>query len=256
VLYTLQIDNVLRASARSRIVRIGLGNREFTFHAGQAIKIANHRDDRRRAYSITASPAEVRRAEAFELLIGVDSEGRAGPHLSLTVGTQVDVEGPLGDFILPDPADCERLVFVAGGTGIAPVRSMLRHALSGPKQITVIYSARTADDFPYGDELRALASAGRIDFRPFVTRSAPPAEWGGGIGRITTTDLEAAVQGPALYVLCGPLPMVQRVHSSLLSLGTPSHRILMEQWCRSAQSNAVVTASNLKGLCRHTACTR
>jgi ferredoxin-NADP reductase len=232
VLYTLRIKEVIPGSRRARIVRIALDGREFKFRAGQSVRVANHGDDRRRTYSLSVSPADVRRDGLLELLVGVDDVGRPGPHLTLDAGTAVDVEGPIGDFALPDLDDCERVVFIAGGTGIAPLRGMLREAVSGSKQIAVIYSARTPTDFAYGDELSQLAASGRIELTRTITRDPEAIPWQQLRGRITVADLGASDPRPARYVICGPVSMVREVHALLESTGTPTHRILIEEWCR------------------------
>ena len=103
----------------------------------------------------------------------------------------VDVEGPVGSFTFP-PAPAEhRFLFVAGGTGIAPLRAMLHEALArpAPTQISVIYSARTPNEFAYGPELRALAAAGRLSLWQTVTREAEE-HWDGAQGRIALGHLE------------------------------------------------------------------
>ena len=81
----------------------------------------------------------------------------------------VDVEGPLGSFTFPAAPDERRFVFIAGGTGIAPLRAMLRHALHAAAiaRSACFYSARTPDEFAYEDEFRdagataAASSCGR-----------------------------------------------------------------------------------------------
>lgn len=118
----------------------------FDYPAGQAVLIATHGGEGRRPYSIAAAPEDTRRF--LELLVGVDADGVPEPHLTLDAGALVDVEGPIGTFTFPvDPPE-RRFVFIAGGTGIAPLRAMLRHAQGLPHEnIGVFYSARTPDDF-------------------------------------------------------------------------------------------------------------
>src|SRR4030095_2460686 len=99
--------------------------------------------------------------------------GRPGEHLSLEPGADVDVEGPLGTFTFPEWPTERNFVFIAGGTGIAPLRSMLRHVIFGPIRagsVGRLYSARTPDEFAYEDEFHALASTGVIELRLTVTR--------------------------------------------------------------------------------------
>src|SRR5688500_19470024 len=88
------------------------------------------------------------------------------------VGTLVDVDGPLGTFIVPEGPAQPRLLFVAGGTGIAPLRAMLDHVLrrQPSRDVSVLYSARRGDEFAFIGELRALAERKRIVLQLPVTR--------------------------------------------------------------------------------------
>src|SRR5262245_36886244 len=147
--------------------------------------IASHGAEARRPYSIASAPEDARRDDFVELLIGVNDEGVPGPHLTLDPGALIDVEGPLGAFTFPPAPEETRFVFIAGGTGIAPLRAMLRHALHEPhRHIGVLYSARTPGEFAYEGELQSLARAGRIELRQTVTRDVAPTDWDGRRGRI------------------------------------------------------------------------
>src|SRR4029077_8788469 len=129
---TLRLRDVLPATRRARIARLDLDGHTFDYAAGQAVMIASHGAEKRRPYSIASAPEDAQRDGFMELLIGLNEEGVPGPHLALDPGTLVDVEGPLGTFTFPQAPDEPRFIFIAGGTGIAPLRAMLRHALHLP----------------------------------------------------------------------------------------------------------------------------
>jgi NAD(P)H-flavin reductase len=230
VLLTLGIREVLAATPRSRILRIDLDGAPFDYAAGQAVRVGAP-GGARRPYSVAAPPEEARRNGWLELLVGVDSASTSGPHLPLEPGRLVEVEGPLGAFTFPqDPAE-RRFVFIAGGTGIAPLRAMLHHALAIPhQQIGLLYSARTPDDFAYEEEWHRLARDGRIDFRQTVTRGVGEA-WLGERGRIGRDQLGGLVQDPAtLCFICGPPQFVTEMSAALGALGISPGRIRVEQW--------------------------
>jgi NAD(P)H-flavin reductase len=231
---TLPIREVLAATPRARIARLDLNGHAFDYAAGQAVWIATHGYDKRRPYSIAASPEDARRDGYLELLVGVDADGRPGTHLTLDTGQLIDVDGPFGTFTFP-PAPVERrFVFIAGGTGIAPLRAMLRHALALPhRNIGLFYSARTPDEFAYERELRTLAGAGEIELRQTVTR-ASDADWTGPRGRINRNALEELVHDPAtLCFVCGPPTLVDEMPKILTDLGIPQTRIRVEEWTSS-----------------------
>jgi ferredoxin-NADP reductase len=231
VLLTLPIREVVPATPRARVVRIDLGDERFSYAPGQAIFIAAHGYERRKPYSIAGAPEDAERDGCLELLVGVDAEGRPGPHLILEPGALMDVEGPVGRFTFPAHPDLNRFVFVAGGTGIAPLRSMLRHALHVPhRQIGLLYSARTPLEFAYEAELKSLAREGLIELEQTVTREAAD-EWTGTRGRIGPGHLTSLIHDPAtMCFVCGPPALVQEITKQLEELGVARDLIRVEEF--------------------------
>jgi ferredoxin-NADP reductase len=227
----LPLREVLASTPRARLARLDLNGHPFDYAPGQAVSIASHGHEQRRPYSIASAPEDAQREGYLELLIGVDSEGRAGPHLALDPGELVDVEGPLGTFTFPADPEERRFIFIAGGTGIAPLRAMLRHALLvSHRNIGLFYSARTPDEFAFEDELRRLADAGEIELRQTVTR-ATETDWNGARGRLDREALGKLVHDPAtLCFVCGPPALVDEMPSILTALGIPRGRIRVEEW--------------------------
>jgi ferredoxin-NADP reductase len=180
---------------------------------------------------VAGSPEESRRDRTIELLVGVDASGQPGPHLVLERGREVDIEGPLGSFTFPPAPDERRFVFIAGGTGIAPLRAMLHHALAIPHdQIGLFYSARTPDEFAYEGEFRELAREGRIELRQTVTRTTTDG-WTGARGRLGRAELQSLVHDPAtLCFICGPPALVSEMSGHLAELGIEQRRIRVEEW--------------------------
>jgi len=228
---TLSIREVLPATPRARIARLDLDGHRFEYAPGQAVAIASSGQDKRRPYSLAAAPEDADRDGWLELLIGVKADGSPGTHLTLQSGQLVDVEGPFGAFTFPAAPDERRFVFIAGGTGIAPLRAMMRRALRLPhRNIGLFYSVRTPDEFAYEQELRALADAGEIELRQTVTR-ATDADWTGARGRLNRDALGELVHDPAtLCFVCGPPALVDEMPNILSELGIPRQRIKIEEW--------------------------
>jgi len=188
---------------------------------------------KRRPFSIASAPEETARHGLIEFLVQTGGEGATGltPDL-IQPGTPVEVEGPLGSFTFPTHPDERRFVFIAGGTGIAPLRSMLWHALLAEKTGTVglIYSVRSPDEFAYLDEFQRLEDEKRIDFRHTVTRTARDG-WTGRQGRIDSACLEGLITpGKTLCFLCGPPALVGEIPPQLKLLGVRDDQIRVEQW--------------------------
>jgi ferredoxin-NADP reductase len=231
VLLTLPIREVVPATPRARVLRIDLHGEHFSYLPGQAVFVATHDHDGRRPYSLATAPEDAARDNYLELLIGMNAQGTAGPHLVLDRGSLVDVEGPVGRFILPSDLDAERFLFIAGGTGIAPLRAMMHRVLGGNyRSIGVLYSARTVNDFAYESELRDLARSGRIELRQTVTREVGE-DWSGARGRIGSSELASLVHDPeTLCFICGPPALVHDMPKLLGEIGVPPARIRIEEW--------------------------
>jgi len=229
---TRPIVDIRVATPRARIIHVDLQGTAFPFLPGQAVWLAAHGTDLRKPYSIASSPEEVAREGRLELLVGVDERGEIGSHLPLAVGALVDIEGPVGRFTFPEAPTESRFLFIAGGTGIAPLRSMLRHSLHVPHDaIGLMYSARLPEEFAYAAEFRALSEAGQIELRMTVTRDAGPGNWTGQRGRITREELEPLVHdGHTLCFVCGPPALVDEMPKLLEKLGVPRSHVRVEEW--------------------------
>jgi NAD(P)H-flavin reductase len=223
----------LRSSTpTTRSVGLDLGDQDFVFAPGQAafLRVPGAREAV--PYSIACAPEDTARHRTLEFLIRLDGQ-RFGPHLAnLNRGARVEVDGPHGRFTFPDKPEEKQFLFVAGGTGIAPLRSMIRHALAArvPGRLHLLYSARTPLDFAYLPELRGLARTQRIALSLTATREVPP-RWRGGRGRITREQLAPLVEAPdTLCFVCGPAAMVDEVPRMLTDLGVARSRIRLEDW--------------------------
>ena len=228
----LRVTSVRRATPSTRHVRVALNRARFRFRAGQAAMIGLADSPERVPYSIASSPEEARERGELEFLIKVEPSGRWGHQFDrIARGQQLGVRGPFGGFVLPEPTGQQPLLFIAGGTGIAPVRSMIVHARRGRHgTMKLLYSARTSADFAYGTELRMMARRENLTLNLHVTREAPAA-WRGERGRIAPAHLAPLVEDRStLCFICGPAAMVEDLPLMLTRLGVPDRNIKMEKW--------------------------
>jgi ferredoxin-NADP reductase len=182
-------------------------------------------------YSIASAPSETTRHGSLEFLIKVDGSNRFGAVVdSLRPGTTIRVEGPIGSFTLSDSTPATPLLFIAGGTGIAPLRSMIQEAVDAGHEGTMalVYSARSPDEFAYVNELRELADEGRLALTLTLTGNAE--EWRHSRGRAGPSHLADLVRPETLAYICGPPAMVKELPSALASIGLSSARIRTEDW--------------------------
>ncbi len=161
----------------------------------------------------------------------VDRATRFGAAVErLKSGEDIRVEGPIGSFLLPEPAADVPLLFIAGGTGISPLRSMIRHALETqrPGKMSLVYSARTPDEFAYLEEFRQLANDGRVGLSLTLTGHAR--EWLHARGRTGAEHLAELVQPETMAFICGPPAMTADLPTALQALGLPRDRIRTDAW--------------------------
>lgn len=229
---TVPVRQIARATPRIRILNLDLRAVEFTFNAGQAVMLGLSGSPLRKPYSIASAPWEVVKSGIMQVLVQVEDSGGLDPHLELaSPGTLLDVEGPFGSFGLPERVD-RPLLFVAGGTGIAPLRSMLVEHLSRPTAhpVALIYSARSVGEFAFRPELAALESAGRVSSYFTVTRDDSSA-WQGRRGRISEALLKEALPSTdSICLVCGPPQLVNDARSQLEKLGVDAGHILTEKY--------------------------
>lgn len=220
------------ATPRTRRLRLTLSGGPFVFRAGQAVFAGLSGADTRAPYSI-ASPPALARIATIELLVPSDGAfGQAGLDPAAVVGASVDIEGPIGTFGVPDEAAEAPLLLVGGGTGISPLRSVIFDRLDRAARApaTLVYSARTPDEFAFADEFRALAADGRLMLHTTITREEGPAGQPTRMGRVDAALLRAALPArDAVCLVCGPSGFVQAVTATLAELGVPPARIVVER---------------------------
>lgn len=229
---TVPVRQITNATPRIRLLNLDLRAAEFAFAAGQAVMLGLSGSPLRKPYSIASSPWEVAKSGIMQVLVQVEDSGGLDPHLELaSPGTPLDLEGPFGSFGLPEGVE-RRLLFIAGGTGIAPLRSMLIEHLSRPTRhpAALVYSARSVDEFAFRPELTALESAGRVSTYLTVTREET-AGWQGRRGRISEALLKEALPGVgSTSLICGPPQLVNDTRALLMKLGVGDDRILVEKY--------------------------
>jgi len=157
---TAVLTAAIRATPRTRRLRLAVDGGPFHFRAGQAIIAGVAGAGASAPYSM-ASPPSLGATGVIELLVPGDGAfGQAALDPATVVGATLALDGPVGSFGLPESATAAPLLLVAGGTGIAPLRSVLLDRLESPgtPPATLVYSVRTSDEFAFAEEFEALAA--------------------------------------------------------------------------------------------------
>lgn len=144
----------------------------FRFAPGQYVSI-HFGEGVSRAYCIASAP---QRPQAVQLSVRIARGAGSSAVRQLVVGDRIEVEGPFGDFVLPE-GESRDIVFIAGDTGIAPVRSIVLHlkVMDDPRKITVLYEPGGAG-VVYGADFQNMAAAGSIRYRRESLDSSIPGE--------------------------------------------------------------------------------
>ncbi len=205
--------------------------------AGQHVDVRLTADDgyqAERAYSIASAPGE-------PLAITVErlDDGEVSPYLTeeLQPGDVLETRGPIGGYFVWEPDSGGPLMLLAGGSGIVPLRAILRYrALIGSSvPVRLLYSSRSWEDVIYRAELDSLSDGVKVIHA--LTRSQPPG-WTGYARRVDQPMLAEvawpAAQQPLAYV-CGPTSFVEAVASGLVALGYPAERVKTERFGATGQ---------------------
>ncbi|MGA0598687.1 FAD-binding oxidoreductase [Enterovirga sp. CN4-39] len=208
------------------------------FQAGQHLDIRLSAPDgyeAQRSYSVASAPGLV---GLYELLVERIGDGEVSPFLHdvAQVGDAIEVRGPFGGHFVWEPGVGGPLLLVGGGSGVAPLLSILRHRAAQAPEVpaVLVQAARTWDGVICREELlaRDAAEAG-FDLFLALSMDAPrrPQDTG---RRIDASLLETALTRlgarPHLTFVCGSNPFVEAAAGYLLDLGVGAEIIRTERF--------------------------
>lgn len=185
-----------------------------------------------RDYSIASAPGDPELVFTVQRL----EDGEVSPYLVDVArpGDAFEVSDPIGHHFVWEVQAGGPLLLVAGGSGVVPFRSMLRHRAAARSDVParLLYSVRTPADRIYGAELDELAAGPGLDVVPVYTRAGPPG-WTGHTSRIDAAVVSEVAWPPAaepLVYVCGPTGFVEAAATVLVDLGHEPGRIKTERY--------------------------
>ncbi len=196
------------------------GGEVLRFYAGQYINIILP-DGERRSFSFATAPEAT---ESIELHIRWIHGGRFTTHVfaAMKEGDVVRFEGPLGSFFLREDST-KPIIFVAGATGFAPVKSMVEYAFgTGMKRKMILYwGVRTLKDLYLGELPRRWEKEhDNFEFVPVLSDPAPEDHWTGRKGLVHEAILQDFPNlGEYQIYACGSVEMVAAAHPAFLARG-------------------------------------
>jgi ferredoxin-NADP reductase len=200
--------------------------------AGQHVDVRLTAEDgyqAERSYSIASAPGE-------PLAITVEQleDGEVSPYLvgEVVDGDRFEIRGPIGGYFVWDGSGDAPVLLVAGGSGVVPLMSMIRHraAIGSSTPTRLLYSSRSYEDVIYRAELEDPADG--LEVFHTLTRSQPPG-WTGYARRIDA-ELIGEVAWPAAdeprVFICGSTRFVDAAADGLVAMGYPALTIRTERF--------------------------
>ena len=233
----LQISDIKQLSWDTKSYRFISANPNkllAPFRAGQYIGITVEINGVRtsRPYSLVSSPNQL---VYYELAIKRKEGGFVSPYIldNLKEGDILEATEPMGNFYYNRIFHGKNLVFIAGGSGIAPFISMLRDISERvlPFNVWLIFGCLTENDILFREDIEDLQSR-RPNIRIKYILSEPGPDWTGTCGFITKEEILkeiGSIDNKFFYVV-GNRPMYFFIQEQLGAMGVPHHRIIYESY--------------------------
>ncbi len=188
-----------------------------------------------RSYSLASSPGNTNLIEiAIELID--DGEVSSYFHDSVEPGEMIEVRGPIGGHFTWEPSHTKSSIFIAGGSGIAPIISMLRHrfTVKNNSPALLLFSVRTEDDILYREALEKMSDNDpSLHVVTTVTRGTSK-DWIGNTRRIDQGMIDFALVNtgvkPESAYVCGGSGFVESIADILLDTGLDFKQIHIERF--------------------------
>ena len=238
-----QLDAVIEAvvwhGPRTAQVRLRCPE-AVAFEAGQYYEWHLSDVAQARSYSVSVAPG----SDRLEFMVRIYPGGQVSNRLKrheLAPGDVLSLRGPFGTYRF-DAEHPGLAVFVAGGTGIGPVLSLVQAALRGPapRKLLVLYGARNALEMASASALQQWAARdARLQFVPVLSDEPTDSAWQGLRG--TAVDALQAQRADffgATAYLCGPLPMVVAAKKILLAKGVDAADVYHDRFAPAASGAA------------------
>jgi sulfite reductase subunit B len=199
-------------------------SREFDFNPGQFVQLS--------IFGIGEAPISISSSPSNKNIIGLCIR-KAGDVTSaihrLEEGSSLGIRGPLGNGFPIDEMKGNDILFIAGGLGLAPLRSLIYYVLEKREdfaKVTILYGAKSPDDILFADELESWKSRGDIDLE--ITVDVPGADWSGKSGVITRLIPPLKLNPSNTYaMIVGPPVMYKYVLLELQMKQLPENNIIM-----------------------------
>jgi NAD(P)H-flavin reductase/NAD-dependent dihydropyrimidine dehydrogenase PreA subunit len=177
--------------------------------------------------SLSSSPTK---KGSFELCVRKVGSVTTKLH-TLNVGDMIGVRGPFGNGFDADFLKGKDLLFIAGGLGIVPLRSLFNYVLDNRKdygRVILLYGCKEPRELLFSDEMLSLTLRDDVEFKPSVNWCPENEVWTGNIGVITTLISQVDFDPEKTYaIVCGPPIMYKFVIADLKEKEVPDDHIIL-----------------------------
>lgn len=250
VMATAKVCDIAQESPSVKSLRLLVADKDFSFKAGQWVDFFIPGVSVVGGFSICSSPQLLERERIIELAVKyTDHPPAIWVHKKCTLDAEVALRVGGEFFFDPQPTDAPRnLVLIAGGVGINPLLSILRHSADLHRDqvdkgrgyeigaIKLFYSAKNTSELLFKKNILDLVNefpekitcslhvtkqTAQIstELKPFITE-----------GRITEKEIRSHISAETLFYICGPPPMTDFFSKQLESSHVPKEHICFEKW--------------------------
>jgi CDP-4-dehydro-6-deoxyglucose reductase len=240
----VRVTTVSKVSDDVVVLRLQLpANDTFKYHAGQYVEFLL-RDGDRRSYSMANAPHTQTDAPGLDLHIRHMPGGKFTDHVfgAMKEKDILRIEGPYGSFYLREDSD-KPMVFVASGTGFAPIKALLEHMVfKGIKRPTTVYwGGRRPADLYMHEWLAALAAAhSHITYIPVVSDPTPEDQWQGRTGFVHQAVLDdfSNLSDHQVYACGAPIVIESALRDFVAMRALPSDEFYADSFTSLADTTA------------------
>jgi CDP-4-dehydro-6-deoxyglucose reductase len=217
-------------------------NERLQFLAGQYIEFLL-KDGKRRAFSLANAPHN---DDMLELHLRLIPGGQFTQYVfnEMQEKTILRFEGPMGSFYLREESE-KPIIFVAGGTGFAPVKGIIEHALhhKSPRKMVLYRGALALRDLYLADLPKQWKHESGVDYTPVLSEPRPEDAWTGRTGLVHLAVLEdyPDLSGYQVYC-CGAPAMVEAAHRDFVAAGLPPEEFFSDAFTYAPPTPAKVPA--------------
>ncbi|MCX7958412.1 MAG: FAD/NAD(P)-binding protein [Deltaproteobacteria bacterium] len=227
--YLMEIKEIIDETSDTRTLRLQFRSEEdkkkFSFKAGQFAEYSVFGEGEC-TFCIASPPTRMDFIECSFKQVGKVTNALR----RLNAGDTGGFRGPYGNWFPVEEMKGKNIVFIAGGIGLAPVRSVILNVLDRRKEfgdITIIYGARSVNDLVYKRELKEWQSMADVKTVVTVDPGGETPDWKGEIGFVpAVVEKTAPKSNNAVSIICGPPIMIKFTLPVMMKLGFKEENII------------------------------